>query len=75
MKNLPDINDIINYTCNFAYLPGNPPYIDTDLEICVIWHNHFLEGQDKFPDFEINEFAFNVYSHPLHILKAGEVVL
>ena len=75
MRNLPDINNIITYNYNFAYQPSSPPYKDTGLEICVIRHNQFLEGQDKFPDFEINEFVFDPYSHSHHILKAGEVVL
>ena len=72
IKNLPDINNIINYNYNFAYPPGNPPYKDTDLKIRVIRHSQLLEGQDKFPDFDINEFVSNPYSHALRILKAGK---
>ena len=50
-------------------------YKNTDLDIRVIHHNQFLEAKDKFPEFDINEFAFNPYYHLPHILKTGEVVL
>ena len=75
MKKLSDIENSINYNCNFTYPPGNPPYKYTGLEICVIQHNQFIQGKDKFPDFELNKFTFNKYFHSPHILKAGEVVL
>ena len=75
MKNLPNINYTINYDCDFAFPPGKLPYKDTDLEIRVIQKKQFIQGQDKFPDFKINEFAFNKCYHFTHLFKAGEVVL
>ena len=48
---------------------------NTGLDFSLIWHNQFLDGQDKFPDFDQRELSFNRYSHPPHILQAKEVVL
>ena len=67
VKNLPGIDDIANYNCDFAYPPGNPPYKDTDIEICVICYNQFFQRKDKCPDFEINDLATKILSFSLHV--------
>ena len=46
-----------------------------DLEIRVICHNQYLIDHNKFQYFDINQLSLNSYSHPPHILKAGEVLL
>ena len=47
----------------------------TDLDFSIIHHNQFLDGQDKFPDFNLRELSLDRYFNPPHILQAKEVVL
>ena len=48
---------------------------NTDLDFSFIWHNQFLDGQDKFTDFDLKVLSFDHYSHPPRILQATEVIL
>ena len=57
------------------YLFDNKNDNYTDLYFSAIRHNQFLDGQDKFPDFDLREILFHRYSHPPHILQAKIVVL
>ena len=57
------------------YLWNNDNSNYTDLNINIIRHNQFLDGQDKFPDFDLREVSFDCYSHPPHILQSKEVTL
>ena len=74
MQNLQlDNNAIVNSA--FAYPPGKPPDRGKYLATRVICHKQLLQGQNKFPDFEINKLELNKYYHSPHFLKAGKVVL
>ena len=57
------------------YLLENDNNNYTDLNFSIIRHNQFLDGQNKFPDFDLRELSFDCYSHPPHILQAKEVAL
>ena len=49
------------------YLSDNDNINYTDLDFSIIHHNQFLDGQDKFPDFDLRELSFDRYSHPPHL--------
>ena len=53
----------------------NNKHDNTDLDFSLIRHSQFLDGQDKFPDFDLKELSFDRYSHSPHILQAEEVIL
>ena len=57
------------------YLFKNDNDTNTDLDFSVIRHNQCLDGQDKFPDFDLRELSFDRYSHPPRILQGKEAVL
>ena len=52
------------------YLFDNDNNNYTDLEFSIFCHNQLLNGQDKFPDFDLRELSFDPYYHPPHILQA-----
>ena len=60
------LDDEVVIKFEFAYPPGNPSYRDTDLKMYVICHNQFPQGQNNFPDFEINKLELNTKYHSPH---------
>ena len=51
------------------YLFDNENDNYTDLDLSLIRHNQFFDGQDNFPDFDLRELLFEHYSHPLTFIK------